>query len=463
MISQIVPIKQMHPTNRTLKYAVIILFTLGLLIRVVAIPMHSSSDVDGYVKWGRMTYEMGLAKSFQGAYFPVQYLIFSGAYAISEHVPIDAKLVVKIFNLIFELGLLWLLYLLTRKYIEIWKLLIIYWLNPFSLILFDQGYVDPQIAFFIILTVFIIVRQVGRYPYLLAGVPLGIAFLMKPQATPIFIGIIILTVATFIIKFITKKGVLNAKTLGIFVFPVILFISFSVYFGLNIELKGHKTLPIISTELQKIGLPLQISDFAAKSAWLAANYAFVPKVMPALNAYMPNAWFFVAEPMRPPGINIYRVKDTQKLFGLTYRTWGLLIFLIILTLLILKIIKSNQTLKWRVLYVILLVPMLVPYIVTGAHENHFYYGFVTMILLGAFMSDKLLLYSAYLLGALNGINLFCLFVLTYYMNIHNNIMYPTFSRASVIAASSIIFFITLYHLMTKAKFEEKDPDPELQN
>lgn len=447
MISHLTRFRQMQFTGKTLRNVSIILFCIGLLIRIALIPMHSSSDVDGYVKWGKMTYEMGLARGFQGAYFPVQYLIFAGAYGVAKHVPIAAGVIIKIVNLIAELGLLALLYQLTKKYIASWKLLLVLWLNPFSLILFEQGYVDPQVAFFVALTVYIIIKQISRYPYLLAGVPLGIAFLMKPQATPIFIGIGTLIAATCMIK----RKLIDLKVLGIFVFPIILFISFSIYFGLNIELAGHKTLPIISTKMQHAGFPVHTSDFVAKSFWLTANYAFVPNVMPALNAYMPNAWFFLAEPMRPPGIKIYRVKDTQKFIGLTFRNWGLLIFLSILTFLVIKIIKSNESLKWRVTWVTLLVPFLVPYIVTGAHENHFYYGFVTMTLLAIFMRDKILLYSAYFLGAICGINILYLAILPYYINLQ---YYSTLARFPLVTASSIIFFVVLYHLMFRAQIQE---------
>ena len=438
----------------SIKQITLILFSLGLLLRIIAIPMSSHSDVAGYVKWGKTTYENGLAQSFQGAYFPVQYLIFSGAYALSTHIPMETQSIIKIFNLIAELGLLVLLVWLTKKYLETWKLMLIFWLNPLNLIFFDQGYADPQMTFFIVLAVFVIIRGISRYPYLLAGVPLGIAFLMKPQASPIFIGFMILTCL-----FLVKKEWANLKILGIFAFPLMLFVSFSLYFGFNLELKGHNTLPVISNTLQeKIGLSEGLSDFVAKSSWLGANYAFVPNVMPAINAYMPNAWFFVAEPMRIEGTNIYRVKDTEKFIGLTYRTWGLLLFLIILTTLILKILRSNQELKWKVVFMMLIIPVLVPYIVTGAHENHFFYGFTTLILLGAFMSDKVLLYSAYLLGLLNGINILCLFVLPYYLGIDLNIFYSTYARVSIIGASSLIFFTILYHLIFRVRISDKIGD-----
>ena len=83
------------------RYLILALFLIGLIIRIGAVWMPSSGDVDVDVKWGKATYELGLAKSFEGAYFPVQYLIYAGAYGLSLHLPVSAGHFVKIFNIIF--------------------------------------------------------------------------------------------------------------------------------------------------------------------------------------------------------------------------------------------------------------------------------------------------------------------------------------------------------------------------
>jgi hypothetical protein len=452
MISPFVMIKQANLTPETFKYLTIALFSIGLLIRIISLPMYSTSDIGSWIKWGKITQESGLAKSFQGAYFPIQYIVFQSAYVISEHIGVNTGSLIKIYNLIFEIGLLCLIIILTKRHIKPWKIILVYWLNPFSLILFEQGYVDPQVLFFIILSITIIIKQISRYPYLLAGLPLGIAFLMKPQATGVFIGLTLL-----FITFLISKEINNfKKALGLLVFPAIFFISFSLYFGLNMEMKGHKTLPLASNFLQeKLGLSSQISDTIAKSSWLSIIYAYTPNNMPAINGYMPNAWFFVAESLRPSGTFIFRVADTQKFIGITYRNWGLILLLAVLIILMINIRRHNNQLKWQIALIMLIMPFLIPYLVTGAHENHFYYGFISMIILGSLMSDKLILYSAYLLGVLNGLNMLYLFVLPHYTNIYFDILYPTTARVSIIGASSLIFFIMLYYLSFKAQIVEK--------
>ena len=170
--------------------------------------------------------------------------------------------------------------------------------------------------------------------------------------------------------------------------------------------------------------------------------------MAAINADMANAWFFVAESMRKDPMPIFRVHDdTNKFLGLNYRNWGLGTFLLIIGYLIFKITSSNRTLEEKIIITMCLVPILVPYITTNAHENHFFYGFVSTIILGALLSDKMILYSGYLLGVLNGINVFYWMVMAPYFHI----AYSNPPKMAIIGASSIIFFVLLYHLIFKIK------------
>lgn len=420
---------------------VIILFTLGLVLRVATIPVLGSYDLVQFSGWGQQTYEHGLSQSFQGVYFPVQYYLFSASYAIGQYIDVSTDKIIKIFNLVFELGLLGLLVFLTRKYLPPWKVLVLYWLNPFTFGLFLFGFVDFQFSFFILLAVVALLNLKER-KYIIAGVPLGIALLMKPQVVPLFVGICTLLPLCWYMAW--KRGEKGPKEiLGIFVAPAVFLALFSLYFGLTLDLNGHKTLTKISNVIHtEIKLPENISEHIAESTFLVLHYIHVPDDDPSINANMPNAWFFVASALNPDNKPIYRISDSNELFGITYRMIGLFILLTIQTILIFKICSTRRRLSEKILFVLCIAPILVPYLATSAHSNHFYFGFIGTILLGAFLRDTFILRAGYILGLLNGINL--LYSLIPYLN---RIPYET---GSIKLLSSIVFFVLLYYLLRKS-------------
>lgn len=426
---------------------IIILFILGLIARIVTIPTEGSSDIGQYVKWGKNTAIKGLSLSFDGVYFPIQYYIFAEAHIISTESLIPTDKIIKIFNLIFEIGLLGLLILLTRKYIEPWKILTLYWLNPFSIIIFQEGYIDAQFSLFILLALFILNTSI-KYRYFLAGIPLGIAFLMKPQALPIFIGLGILFMFHTYQSHRSKTR--HEGLLWIFVPSLILFITFSLYFGLSLKIENHKTLSKISNSLvNNLHIPISITSIVADSTFLGLHYIHVPDVMPAINAQMPNTWYLVAKVLNTENKPIYRVSDKLKFIGITYRTIGLIIFLIILVIIIFKISKTSRSLPHKVILTICLAPILVPYLTTSAHENHFYLGFVTLIILGALLRDKFLLQSGYILGIFNATNIAFLYLIP----LPWNRFYDVGDRIPLIIATSIVFFVLLYRIIKRSYSE----------
>lgn len=435
-------------TSNRYKIIIIILFTIGLIIRIFLIDTHGSSDLEEYIRWGKNTYESGLSKAFEGAYFPIQYQSFEISYAIANYYSISTESVIKIVNLIFELGELFILIYILKKYLSIQKIIIYFWLNPFMFIIHQQGYVDSQFSFFILLTLAILTIQNNNVSkYLISGIPLGISLLMKPQSAPIFVGLGILVFIFFIFK--QKKEI--HKVLVIFIAPFILYTTFSLYFGFTLDIhNNHKTLPKISSTIQEtIGLPERPSDIIANSLFLTSQYVYTAtKRMPAINAYMANPWFFVAESLRTNNMPIYRVEDTNKFFGLSYRTWGEILFTVAFLTIALKIFFSSQTLDKKILLIICVIPILIPYLGTSAHENHFYLGFIFTIMIGAWLSDRIIINAGYLLGSINGVHLFYLYIIPYYLHI----TYEITERMVIIGTSSIIFLILLYYLMFKTYY-----------
>lgn len=432
------------------KFIVLLLFLIGLVIRIGLNYTYPSSDVAEYVRWGQNTHEAGLSESFEGGYFPVQYMTLGAAYSLSTLVPISPENVIRTFNLIFEIGGLVLLIYMLKKYLTADKVLLYFWLNPFSLIIYQQGYVDAQFSFFILLALAIIFSPIfgpgdSFKKYLVAGIPLGISLLMKPQTAPLFVGLAILAV----ILFFKKQRGQAFKISYIFIIPIILYAGFSLYFGLAMDIhNNHNTLPKVSKIIQeKTGLSERGGDIAAGSMFLTAQYLYVAQQrMPAINANMPNTWFFVADYLNKDNLPIYRIRDTTKVIpGISYRTIGFIIFFAILITLVFKIVRSNTSLAEKIIFVSCVIPIILPYLTTSAHENHFYLGFIGTIILGAILSDKFILKAGYILGVINAINLLLLYVLPHYTSLE----YEIGVRMLVTGASSIVFFVLLYHLLKR--------------
>lgn len=433
----------MKRMNRRTLVVIIALFTIGLLARIALINTHGTSDFNDYIKWGKNTREIGLSKAFEGGYFPIQYLSFGASYAIAEHYSLSAEKVIRIFNIMFEIGGLLLLTYLLKKYMSIQNILIYFWLNPFALIMFQQGYVDAQFSFFILLALAVLMTDGDNFKkYLIAGMPLGISLLMKPQSAPLFLGLGILAIIFFLYK--QKKEV--AKIFCLFVAPFVMYVAFSLYFGFTLNISdNHKTLTEVSRVIQeKTSLSKRTSDIAANSLFLTAQYRFVAtKRMPAINANMPNPWFFAATALNKENAPIYLIKDTEKILGVQYRTIGSMLFLISAIIIMLKIARTNNPLGRKVIFLFCFIPIILPYLTTSAHENHFYFGFISTIILGSLLRDKFILSSGYVLGTLNGVNILFLYAMPYYFHTR----YDTFAKIPLITASSIVFFALLHHLL----------------
>lgn len=429
--------------ERRTSIIIITLFIIGLLIRISLINTHGTSDFNDYIKWGKNTREIGLSKAFEGGYFPVQYLSFGASYAIAEHYSLSAEKVIRIFNMIFEIGGLFLLIYMLKKYISVQNILICFWLNPFALIMYQQGYVDAQFSFFVLLALTVLMTNGDNFKkYLIAGMPLGISLLMKPQSAPLFLGLGILAVIFLLYK--QKKEATKISCL--FVAPFVMYVAFSLYFGFTLDINdNHKTLTEVSRVIQeKTNLSKRTSDITANSLFLTAQYRFVAtKRMPAINANMPNPWFFAATALNKDNTPIYLIKDTEKILGVKYRTIGSILFFVAAIVIMFKIAGSNNPLGRKAIFLLCFIPIILPYLTTSAHENHFYFGFISTIILGALLQDKFILSSGYILGTLNGINILYLYAMPYYFHT----LYDTIAKIPLIAASSIVFFALLYHLL----------------
>jgi hypothetical protein len=232
---------------------------------------------------------------------------------------------------------------------------LLYWLHPWFLSVFSLGYIDFQFTFFVLLSVYLLGRDTAGH-YLLAGLPLALAFLMKPQAQ-------ILLIASFMYGVVHYARTRNARPLGMMVFPILVFLGYEAYFT--------------------------ISLFAALGYGAAGvlpwSYLNVTNVMPVLTAQMTNMWYPIAYVMKRPGDAINAVSDQIQV--LPYVSAKYLAAGSVLGLIGLHVSRMERVgaplISDRFARIFGFASVAVPFIMTSAHENHMFLGSAFLVLLSA--------------------------------------------------------------------------------
>jgi hypothetical protein len=320
---------------------------------------------------GFKSFNGGLNKAYQGIYFPFQYQIFEAGAFLSLKLNTDFYIIYKLINLLFDIGNLIVLYLIFKKINVSKYYLLIYWLHPWFLLMFSQGYVDFQFTFFILCFILFALKATDRN-YLIAGIFLGFAFLMKPQ-----VQVIVLSTFIYSLYIYIKKR--EIKQFSMFIFSIILFIDYSAYF------------------LFTTGNPFR----------LLRNYVDIGSALP-LTANFLNVWFPVAYFLKEPGSVIYSVNDDINFLNIEIRTLAIVSLLILIFLFIRRIHKYDNDDRINFNYFLLACfsTFIFPFIMTGAHENHLFLATVILIPVLAKAKNLLVRVSIHILLILQFINLY---------------------------------------------------------
>jgi len=320
-----------------------IVFIIGLAVKIALLFAGHSLDINTYIDWGNSTLANGLGAAFGGNYFPIQYQLFSLYSYLAKIFHLNYFFVYKLANLYFDVGIFVLL-IAILKTINVNPLYsLIYWIHPWFLVIFSQGYVDFQFSFFVMLSITILLHSNNNHSfnkYIYAGIPMAIAFLMKPQAE-----IIILTFFIFgLLYFIENK---SDKWIYFLLPTGYLFMAYFIFIGLS-------------------------QSFLA----LAKIYLNTLNLMPCLTANMLNIWYWPAYLLKQAAEPIYMVSDKVLIFsGFSARTLAIIITLgLIITLV--YFLNKNKMISEEVKYIYLFsIPnVITPFLMTSAHENHLFLG-----------------------------------------------------------------------------------------
>lgn len=382
---------------------------IGLMIRILSLSHAGTGDMNQYKQWGDAVLQNGLSNSFEGIYFPIQYQLFEFCSWIVKSFDLNYLLVFKSLNLLFECGNLVLLSLIFKKMAISKNYLLIYWLHPWFLNVFSLGYVDCQFTFFILLVIYFSFQNSSKH-LLLASFFLGIAFLLKPQ-----VQIIILTLSCF--SFIQLHQKKNISSMLYFIFPLILFVSYSLYF----YFKQHDL------------------------TFLFHAYTNVSNVMPCLNAQFLNLWFVMAYFLKESSEPIYSVSDQIILLGIQVKYIAAFL-LIMLSILFCFLLNKNRNNTYNTLLAICAVTsLLLPFIMTSAHENHLYLASVVLIPFYAKNKQLAFRIAFQVLLALQFVNLFGYYGTGKYFHF---VSYYNYQLAFVLSILAFIcFLICLFQLI----------------
>jgi uncharacterized membrane protein (DUF441 family) len=405
----------------------VIAILAGLFLRCMSLQFMGTFDMTTYHEWGLKAVNEGLYKAYQGIYFPFQYQIFEAGSFLSVKSNIQFFTIYKLINLLFDTGNLVVLYLIFRKINVSKYYLLLYWLHPWFLIMVSQGYCDFQFTFFILCSILFSFKATSRN-YLIAGIFLGFAFLMKPQVQ-------VIVLSTFIYSIYIYYKEKEIKHFSIFVFSIILFINYSTYF------------------LFTTGNPFR----------LLRNYVDIGGALP-LTANFLNLWFPVAYHLKEPDAVIYSVTDNMSFLHIGLRTIAVAVLLILIILFIRKIYKNNtdQGINHNYFLIASFSTFVFPFIMTGAHENHLFLATVLLIPVLAKTRYLLIKISIHILLILQCINLY-----GYYGYGENrgfsmiNINY-TYKEAFILSLIAISAFTVLvfYFLKKNSVFIKSMKQPE---
>ena len=367
-------------TRRTSSLLLVAGFITGLFVRFGLVFDIAVGDMDEYYRWAKDTLAIGLPRSYHGVYFPLQYHVFEACAVITARLGLKYFIVFRLTNLVFDVGCFSLLLSLLRRRQANSLYALLYWLHPWFLTVFSLGYVDVQFAFFVLLAIWLLRRDTIR-DYLLAGLPFGCAFMMKPQAQ-------ILVLATFLygcFRWLRKK---EARPFAMLAGSVLFFLAYEWFF------------------IHTLRRPRFVH-----AAILPASYLNVTNVMPALTAQMTNIWAPVAYVLKNPGQSLVAVSDRIHVLPwipAKYLAMGIVLGLI--GLYVYRVERRSLPSPGDSLVLIFsFASLAVPFLMTSAHENHLFLGTIFMVLIAASEAAVHVKVAVQVLFIVQFLNLFSLY------------------------------------------------------
>lgn len=364
---------------------IVLILALIIILRLFLIVLPSFKiDMNDWQAWSARLVEVTpihfYAPDYFSDYFPgyLYILWFLGIFVkfLFPHLSIfnfSFEIHLKLFTNIFDLTTAYYIYKIVSKYQKNLGLLsaIFYLVNP--ALAFNSsvwGQVDGILAFFLVYSTYCLLELKKVYHYSIIS---ALSILVKPQ--------------------------------GLAIFPVTF-----IYFITNFKYQKYLTLLLIPILLVALSLPFFLKD----PIWgLFHLFQKSASTYPYTSMFSYNLWSFVG----------WWIPDSTKFLTLTYQTWGIIIYLISLIIIITPLItKKCYKNNFLVYFAITLASFAFFLFLTRIHQRYLF-PFFPFLLITAFLINSTKLKIIYLiLSLVHFINLW--YVYYYYNYVYSN---PQFS------------------------------------
>jgi hypothetical protein len=377
-----------------------------------------------------------LAQGFHGIYFPIQYQVFSFCSWLVQSTGLNYFIAFKAVTLVFDIGSFVLLLLIFKK-LKVNKLFaLIYWLHPWFIVIFSEGYIDFQFVFFILLTIYILLFSQNWRHYLWAGLPLGVAFLMKPQAQ-----LLIFAAAAF--AFFNYLRNRKFDKFALLIFPVALFLGYELYFFISLLPNGM----------------LKALFF------LPRKYLAIQFVMPVLTANMLNFWYPIAYFLKAPGDQIWSVTSNYNVLPhIKVQTIASLVVVGIVSCYTFFMAKKKEEVTPdganNYLCIFTFVALVVPFLMTSAHENHLFLATVLLVILFAKIRSLIFRWAIMITFFIQFVNVYLFYFNDRFSNFIMN--YYSFGLRALLSVVSVALFVLIIRAILIFNFKSSDSQGSLE-
>lgn len=175
--------------------------------------------------------------------------------------------------------------------------------------------------------------------------------MMKPQCQVLVISVLVYAICHYV-------RTRDTAPFAILAAPCVLWLAYETYF----TLAGCGALGV------------------AADCVLRFSYVNISNVMPSMTAQMPNVWYLSACVLRQPGTPIYTVSDQSTVLPhVSVKLLAATVALIAIALFTFRQEKSGKSVEEKFLCIFTVASLIVPFVMTSAHENHLFLGSVFLV------------------------------------------------------------------------------------
>lgn len=335
--------------------------TAGLIVRLVFLQTLGSNDMVQYARWGHAVANHGLAAAYEGIYFPLQYQVFGLTIGVGNAIGRDDVTSLKLVNLLFDVASLVALIVLLNALRLPAIYALFYWVHPYFMAISWLGYIDVETGLLVLIFLLALARARTPRSYLVAGIPLGLALVMKPQADYLGLMLLLVVISSLVLgrrlKLPNGGSTIIRQSLRLAVAPLVIYAIYTVVLAWQ-------------------GLP--ISDF-----FHTLSPSGIAEHSPGFSGLMPNVWYIVSVSLVRPGQDVFKVYEPSIL-----NLVALVLTVATLVGCTVLLLRKGKVLTGRLAVSLFGIAFLAaPNMLTHSHENHLFYGAMLGIVMIALMRN----------------------------------------------------------------------------